>query len=130
MLTELRARGAQDVLLCCCDGLKGLPESIEATWPQASVPTCVVHLIRASLRYCSWKDRKQVARDLTPIYTAINQEAPEEALDTFEREHGDHHPAIVALWRSSWERFTPVLAYPAVIRKIVYTTNLVESVNH
>ncbi|HUY98123.1 MAG TPA: transposase [Verrucomicrobiae bacterium] len=76
VLTELRARGAQDVLLCCCDGLKGLPESIEATWPQASVPTCVVHLIRASLRYCSWKDRKQVARDLTPIYTAINQEAP------------------------------------------------------
>ena len=130
VLTELRARGAQDVIFCCCDGLKGLPEAIEATWPQASVQTCVVHLIRASLRYCSWKDRKQVARDLKPIYTAINQEAAQEALDTFELEHGDRHPAIVALWRSSWERFTPFLAYPAVIRKIVYTTNLLESVNY
>ena len=88
VLTELRARGAQDVLFCCCDGLKGLPESIETTWPQASVQTCVVHLIRASLRYCSWKDRKQVARDLKPIYTAVNQEAAEEAMDTFELEHG------------------------------------------
>ena len=130
VLTELRARGAQDVLFCCCDGLKGLPESIETTWPRASVQTCVVHLIRASLRYCSWKDRKQVARDLKPIYTAVNQEAAEEAMDTFELEHGEHHPAIVALWRSSWERFTPFLAYPAVIRKIVYTTNLLESVNY
>lgn len=130
VLTELRARGAQDVLFCCCDGLKGLPESIETTWPLASVQTCVVHLIRASLRYCSWKDRKQVARDLKPIYTAVNQEAAEEAMDTFELEHGEHHPAIVALWRSSWERFTPFLADPAVIRKIVYTTNLLESVNY
>ena len=130
VLTELRARGVADVLFCCCDGLKGLPDAIEATWPQASVQTCVVHLIRASIRYCSWKDRKVIVKALRPIYTAVNVEAASDAMDTFELEHGDRHPAIVALWRTSWERFTPFLAYPAVIRKIVYTTNLVESVNY
>lgn len=130
VLTELRARGVADVLFVCCDGLKGLPDAIEATWPMASVQTCVVHLIRASIRYCSWKDRKTVTKALRPIYTAVNVEAAGDALDTFELEHGDRYPAIVALWRNSWERFIPFLAYPAVIRKIVYTTNLVESVNY
>jgi putative transposase len=130
VLTELKARGLADVLFVCCDGLKGLPDAIEATWPQASVQTCVVHLIRASTRYCSWKDRRTVAAALRPVYTAINAETAADALDTFELEHGDRYPAIVALWRSSWERFTPFLAYPPVIRKIVYTTNLVESVNY
>jgi putative transposase len=130
VLTELKARGLADVLFVCCDGLKGLPDAIEATWPQASVQTCVVHLIRASTRYCSWKDRKTIAAALKPIYTALNAEAAADALDTFELTHGDRYPAIVALWRSSWERFTPFLAYPPVIRKIVYTTNLVESVNY
>ena len=92
--------------------------------------TCVVHLIRASLRYCSWKDRKTITAALRPIYTAVNAEAAADAMDTFELEHGDRYPAIVALWRTSWERFSPFLAYPAIIRKIVYTTNLVESVNY
>lgn len=130
VLTELRTRGLADVLIVCCDGLKGLPEAIEATWPQASVQTCVVHLIRASLRYCSWKDRKKITAALRPIYTAVNAEAAADAMDTFELEHGDRYPAIVALWRSSWERFSPFLAFPAIIRKIVYTTNMVESVNY
>jgi len=128
VLTELRHRGVEDVI-CCCDGLKGLPDAIEATWPQASVQTCTVHLIRASLRYCAWKDRRKIAAALRPIYTAPSVEAAADAMDTFELEHGDRHPAIVACWRAAWERFIPFLAYPAVIRKIVYTTNMVESVN-
>jgi putative transposase len=123
VLTELRQRGLTDVIFCCCDGLKGLPDAIEATWPQASVQTCTVHLIRASLRFCSWKDRKAITTGLRPIYTAVNVEAAADALDTFELEHGDRYPAIVATWRSAWERFIPFLTYPAVIRKIVYTTD-------
>jgi putative transposase len=130
VLTEIRNRGVADVLFVCCDGLKGLPDAIEATWPQASVQTCVVHLIRASIRYCSYKDRKKIAAALRPVYTAANAEAAADAMDTFELEHGDRYPGIVALWRQSWERFTPFLAYPAVIRKIVYTTNMIESVNY
>jgi putative transposase len=130
VLTEIKNRGVTDVIFVCCDGLKGLPDAIEATWPQASVQTCVVHLIRASMRYCSWKDRKTITKALRPIYTAPSLEAATDAMDTFELEHGDRYPGIVKLWRDSWERFIPFLAYPPVIRKIVYTTNLVESVNY
>ena len=130
VLTELRNRGLADVIFVCCDGLKGLPDAIEATWPRASVQTCVVHMIRASLRFCSWKDRKRVSAALRPIYTAVNVEAAADALDTFELEHGDRYPGIVALWRGAWERFIPFLAYPAVLRKVIYTTNMIESVNY
>lgn len=130
VLTELRQRGIVDVLFVCCDGLKGLPDAIEATWSQASVQTCVVHLIRASVRYCTWKDRKQITAALRPIYTAPSVEAAADALDTFELEYGERYPGIVRLWRDSWERFAPFLAFPAIIRKIVYTTNMVESVNY
>jgi putative transposase len=130
VLTEIKNRGLNDVLFVCCDGLKGLPDAIEATWPQAIVQTCVVHLIRASTRYCSWKDRKKVAAALKPIYAAPNLDAAADALDTFELEYGDQYPGILALWRNAWEQFTPFLAYPAVIRKIIYTTNMIESVNY
>lgn len=130
VLTEIRNRGLGDVLFVCCDGLKGLPDAIEATWPQAVVQTCVVHLIRGSIRFCSWKDRKRIATALRPIYTAASIDAAADALDNFELEHGDRYPGIVALWRHAWEQFTPFLAYPAVIRKIVYTTNMIESVNY
>lgn len=130
VLTELKNRGVTDVIFVCCDGLKGLPDAIEATWPQASVQTCVVHLIRASIRYCSWKDRKAITKALRPIYSAPSVEAAADAMDTFELEHGERYPGIVRLWRDAWERFIPFLAYPPVIRKIVYTTNLVESVNY
>jgi putative transposase len=130
VLTEIRNRGVGDVIFVCCDGLKGLPDAIEATWPQAIVQTCTVHLIRASLRYASYKDRKRIAAALRPIYTAPTLEAAEEAMDLFELEHGERYPGIVSLWRTSWERFTPFLAYPAVIRKIIYTTNMIESVNY
>jgi putative transposase len=130
VLTELKNRGVADVIFVCCDGLKGLPDAIEATWPRASVQTCVVHLIRASLRYCSWKDRKLIVKALRPIYTAPSVEAAADAMDTFELEYGDRYPGIVRLWRDAWDRFVPFLAYPPVIRKIVYTTNLVESINY
>ena len=130
VLTEIRNRGVGDVLFVCCDGLKGLPDAIEATWPEAVVQTCVVHLIRGSVRYCSWKDRKKITTALRPIYTAANADAAADALDTFELEHGDRYPGIVALWRNAWEQFVPFLAYPAIIRKIIYTTNMIESVNY
>jgi putative transposase len=130
VLTEIRNRGVNDVIFVCCDGLKGLPDAIEATWPQANVQTCVVHLIRASLRFCSWKDRKRITAALRPIYTAPSVEAAADAMDTFELEYGDRYPGIVKVWRDAWERFIPFLAYPPVIRKIIYTTNMVESVNY
>lgn len=130
VLTEIRNRGVEDVLLVCCDGLKGLPDAIEATWPQALVQTCVIHLIRASIRFCSWKDRKAVTAALRPIYTAATVDAAADAMDTFELEWGDRYPGIVKLWRAAWEQFTPFLRFPPEIRKVVYTTNLVESVNY
>lgn len=129
VLTEIRNRGASDVLLVCCDGLKGLPDAIEATWPKALVQTCVIHLIRASTRFCSYKDRRTVAAALKPIYTAATVEAAEAAMDDFEIEWGDRYPGIVRTWRSAWEQFTPFLRFPPEIRKIVYTTNMVESIN-
>ena len=129
VLTELRHRGLDDVLIVCCDGLKGLPDAIETTWPQALVQTCVIHLIRASLRFCSWKDRRAITTALRPIYTATTLEAAEDAMDTFELEWGDRYPGIVKTWRSAWEQFTPFLRFPPEIRKVVYTTNMVESIN-
>ncbi len=129
VLTEIRNRGTRDVLLVCCDGLKGLPDAIEATWPQALVQTCVIHLIRASLRFCSWKDRKAITAALRPIYTAATVEAAAAAMDDFEVEWGDRYPGIVKVWRAAWEQFTPFLRFPPEIRKVVYTTNLVESIN-
>ena len=110
VLTEIRLRGVADVIFVCCDGLKGLPDAIEATWPLASVQTCTVHLIRAGLRLCSWKDRKRIAAALRPIYTAVSVAAAVDAMDTFELEEGDRYPGIVAVWRTSWERFIPFLA--------------------
>jgi putative transposase len=130
VLTEIRNRGVNDVIFVCCDGLKGLPDAIEATWPRALVQTCVIHLLRGSFRYCSYKDRKAIAKALRPIYTAPNADAASDALDEFELEWGDRYPGIVRLWRDAWERFVPFLAYPPEIRKIVYTTNLIESVNY
>jgi transposase-like protein len=130
VLTEIRNRGCEDVLLVCCDGLKGLPDAIEATWPRALVQTCVVHLMRASLRFCGWQDRKKISAALKPIYTAATAEAAEEAMDDFELTWGDRYPGIVKVWRDAWERFTPFLRFPPEIRKVTYTTNLIESINY
>lgn len=130
VLTELKNRGTQDVLIVCCDGLKGLPEAIEATWPQAVVQTCVIHLLRASFRYASYDARKKVSAQLRPIYTAASVEAAERALAEFEAGLGKKYPAIVKLWRDQWETFIPFLAFPADIRRVVYTTNMIESINY
>ena len=130
VLTEIRNRGVTDVLIVCCDGLKGLPDAIEATWPQALVQSCVIHLIRASLRFASWKDRRAITVALRPVYTAPTVEAAADAMDTFELEWGDRYPGIVKVWRSAWEQFTPFLRFPPDIRKVVYTTNLIESINY
>jgi putative transposase len=130
VLTELKNRGVTDVLVACCDGLSGFGDAIETVWPQTTVQTCVVHLIRNSIRYCSWKDRKPVTRALKPIYQAATVEAAATALDDFETEWGDKYPAIVDVWRRNWERFTPFLAFDPAIRKIIYTTNAIESLNY
>lgn len=130
VLTELRNRGVADVLIVCCDGLQGLPDAIEATWPQAVVQTCVIHLLRASFRYGTTDDRKKIAAGLRPIYTAATLEAAQAAMGEFEAGIGAKYPAVVRLWRDAWEVFTPFLAFPAEIRRIVYTTNQIESINY
>jgi putative transposase len=131
MLTELRNRGVKDVLIACCDGLTGLPEAIETVWPQAVTQTCVVHLIRAAMRYVAYGDRKAVAALLRPIYTAVNEDTALEALTAFaDSELGRKHPGAVAVWERAWERFVPFLAFPPEVRKIIYTTNAIESLNY
>ena len=121
---ELRNRGVRDVLIVCCDGLTGFPEAIEATWPQATVQTCTVHLIRAAMRFVSYTDRKKVAAALRPIYTAPTVEAAETELLAFaDSALGKRYPAAVATWENAWERFIPFLAFPPELRKIIYTTD-------
>jgi putative transposase len=128
---ELRNRGVRDVLIVCCDGLSGFPEAIEATWPAATVQTCTVHLIRAAMRFVSYQDRKKVAAALRPIYTAPTVEAAESELLAFaESDLGRRYPAAVATWENAWERFIPFLAFPPELRKIIYTTNSIESLNY
>lgn len=129
-LTEIRNRGVADVLIVCCDGLSGFPDAIETVWPKATVQTCVVHLIRNSLKYCGYQHRKAVIRALRPVYTAPTIDAAADALDAFEIEWGDRYPAIADLWRRAWERFVPFLAFDPAIRKVIYTTNAIESLNY
>ncbi len=129
VITELKNRGVQDMLLACCDGLKGFPEAIEAVFPNTVVQTCIVHMIRNSIRFVSFKDRRAVVAGLKPIYAAPNEKAAEEALNAFEEQWGKRYPMIVQSWRSNWERVTPFLAFPADIRKVIYTTNAIESLN-
>src|SRR5215212_3440912 len=131
VLAELRNRGVQDVLIACVDGLTGFPEAIEATWPNTVVQTCVVHLIRASMRFISHDDRKKVAAALRPIYTAPTAEVAAKELDIFaDSIWGKKHPATVRVWRDAWERFIPFLEFPPEVRKIIYTTNSIESLNY
>lgn len=128
---ELANRGLKDVLIVCCDGLTGFPEAIEATWPNTMVQTCVVHLIRASMRFVSYDDRKAVVALLRPIYTAANEDAALEALTTFtDSKLGKKYPAAVASWENAWDRFIPFLAFGPALRKVIYTTNSIESLNY
>jgi len=129
VLNDLRRRGVEDVLISCVDGLKGFPEAIEATFPQAWVQTCIVHLIRSSLRYVNYRDRKKVASALRPIYTAPNADSALEQLDAFECEWGERYPPTVAAWRTSWEHVIPFLALPDELRRAVYTTNTIEGLH-
>ncbi|HET7517727.1 MAG TPA: IS256 family transposase [Actinomycetes bacterium] len=128
---ELANRGVRDVLIACCDGLSGFPEAIEATWPNTVVQTCTVHLIRASLRFVPDADRKAVATTLRLIYTAPTAAAAAQELDGFEDSVWGHkYPAAVKVWRDAWERFIPFLEFPPALRKIIYTTNSIESLNY
>ena len=129
VLNDLRRRGVDDVLICCVDGLKGFPEAIEATFPQAWVQTCIVHLIRSSLRYVNYRDRKKVASALRPIYTAPNADGALTELERFEGEWGAAYPPTVAAWKTSWEHVTPFLALPEDLRRAVYTTNTIEGLH-
>lgn len=127
---ELANRGVADVIFVIVDGLKGLPEAIESVWPHAIVQTCVIHLVRGSLRYASWKDRKAISAALKEIYRAPNEAAAHEALERFEQRYSDRFPAIGRLWRDAWDRFVPMLDYPPEIRRVLYTTNMIESLNY
>ena len=128
---ELANRGVRDIIIACCDGLTGLPEAIEATWPNTVVQTCVVHLIRASMRFVNYQDRKAVAAALKGVYTAANAEAARRELDAFaDSNWGKKYPHAVKTWESAWERFTPFLAFPPELRRVVYTTNSIESLNY
>jgi putative transposase len=128
---ELANRGVRDVLIVCCDGLTGFPEAIAATWPEATVQTCVVHLIRAAMRFVNYKDRKAVAAALKPIYTAANADAALAELEAFEKTPlGKKYPSTVKAFRDAWERFTPFLAFPPALRRVIYTTNSIESLNY
>jgi putative transposase len=129
VLTELRNRGIQDCFIVCCDGLKGLPESIRATWPLADVQLCVVHLVRSSLRYTAKKHWGQVCREMREIYTAPNLDAAEARFGEFAEMWRDRYPAMIATWESAWGEFAPFLEFPVELRQIVYTTNAIESLN-
>ena len=129
VLSELKGRGVADVCIVCCDGLTGLPDAIGVVWPQATVQLCVVHLIRASLRYASRKCWAPLAKDLRLIYTAADQAAAAAALEAVAATWGDRYPAIIRLWRAHWAEFTPFLAFPPEVRRVIYTTNLIESMN-
>jgi putative transposase len=129
VLTEIQNRGVQDVFIACVDGLKGFPEAIEAVFPQAQVQLCIVHLVRHSLNYVSWKQRRAVAGDLRPVYAAPTAEEAAARLDEFAGKWDATHPTISQVWRRNWERITPFFAFPADIRKVIYTTNAVESLN-
>jgi len=129
VLAELRNRGVKDVLFVCCDGLKGLPEAVRSTWKDATVQTCVIHLIRSSMKYVSWKDRKKAAALMRPVYTAVNEAAAKAALENLRREFGKKAPGMIAAWERAWDEFVPFLKFDAAIRKVIYTTNAIESMN-
>ena len=129
VVTELKNRGVQDVFIACVDGLKGLPQAIETVFPKAQVQLCIVHLVRNSLNYVSWKERKAVAADLKPIYRAATSEEATQQLEAFAEKWDGRYPSISQIWRRNWEQVSPFFAYPAEIRKVIYTTNAVESLN-
>jgi transposase-like protein len=130
VFNDLKTRGVADMLIAVTDGLKGMPEALGAVFPATTLQTCIVHLIRNSLDYASWKDRKALAAALRPIYAAPSAEAALAALDAFEAgEWGQKFPTVVSAWRRAWDRVIPFFAFPPEIRRVIYTTNAIESVN-
>jgi len=129
VVTELKNRGVTDIFIACVDGLKGFPEAIESVFPQTEVQLCIVHLVRHSLNYVGWKQRKEVAADLKLIYTAATDGDAAQQLEEFSRKWDEKFPMIAKSWRSNWTRVIPFFAHPPEIRKIIYTTNAIESLN-
>jgi transposase-like protein len=129
VITELKNRGIKDIFIACVDGLKGFPEAIESVFPHTQIQLCIVHLIRNSVKYVSWKDRKEVCVDLKTIYTSATEQQAEMALDTFSQKWDSKYPTISQMWRKNWERVIPFFDYPEDIRKVIYTTNTIESLN-
>ncbi len=129
VLTDLKNRGLKDILIACCDGLVGFPQAIEAVYPHTQVQLCIVHLMRNCLRYVPWKQGKEVAADLKPIYQAATLEEAEAALDAFAAKWDEQFPAISQIWIRHWEHVIPIFDYPMAIRKVIYTTNAIESLN-
>ena len=129
VLTELKNRGIKDILIACVDGLKGFPQAIESVYPGAKVQLCIVHLVRASLNYVNWKERKAVAADLKAIYRAATEPQAEQELAAFIAKWGSKYQAIGKLWKDHWERVIPLFEFPAEVRRVIYTTNAVESLH-
>src|SRR3954470_3216951 len=129
VLTELKNRGVKDVFFVVCDGLKGLPDSVNAVFPLATVQTCIIHLIRGTFRYASRKYWDVLAKDLKPIYQAVNADAAAAALDALEQKWGARYPAMIRLWRNAWAEFIPFLDYDLEIRRVICSTNAIESLN-
>ena len=130
VINELKNRGVDDILIAVVDGLKGFPDAINAVFPETTVQTCIVHLLRNSMDFASWKDRKDLARELKTIYGAIDDKAAEEALTAFEAsDWGRKYPAIGQIWRRTWQDVIPFFAFPKDVRRIIYTTNAIEALN-
>lgn len=129
VITELKNRGVQDIFIACVDGLKGFPEAIETIYPKTDVQLCIVHMVRYSLNYVSWKLREQVALGLKAVYGAATVDEAEQRMDEFEAEWGEAYPPIVQSWRRNWNRLIPFFDYPPEVRRVIYTTNAIESVN-
>ena len=129
VMNNLRNRGVEDILIAVVDGLKGFPDAINAAFPDTTVQTCIVHLVRHSLNFCGWKDRKVVAKDLKRIYQATDDTEAEKALADFEAEWGQKYPSIAPSWQRAWQEVIPFFAFPPAVRKIIYTTNAIESLN-
>ncbi len=130
VFNDLKVRGVQDILIAVTDGLKGMPEALGAVFPATTLQTCIVHLMRNSLEYASWKDRRALAAAIRPIYTAASAQAAEAELEAFEQgEWGQKFPSVVAAWRRAWDRVIPFFAFAPAVRKVIYTTNAIESLN-
>jgi putative transposase len=129
VLTDLKNRGVEDVFIACCDGLTGLPDAINAVFPQTAVQLCIVHMVRNSLKYVAWKDYRPITHDLKAIYTAPSEASAHAALFAFTEKWNNKYPTIAPMWERHWEQITPFLAYPSDIRRVIYTTNTIEAIN-